>query len=118
MLFWGDVLHEEPPLSFGEFSLVGQGGSPFLQMWLLTRKCASVSSAVGASRGKVSTKYFGEVSCTVAGRLDRAQSLWLYSDGFGLVHGYRSQPLLARCSRENSSNAHLSRGKMLAETRA
>ena len=63
---------------------------------------------------KFSTKYFGEMSYMVASRLDRAQSLWLYSDGLGPVHGYRSQHPLVRCSRENLSDAHLSRGKMLA----
>ena len=52
----------------------------------------------------------------VASRLDRAQSLWVYSDGYGPVHGYGSQPPLARCPWENSSDAHLSGGKLLAET--
>ena len=47
----------------------------------------------------------------VASRLDRAQSLWFYSDGYGPVHGYRSQPPLARCFWENSADAHLSRDK-------
>ena len=55
-----------------------------------TGECASASSDENASRGGVSTKYFGEVSCTVASRFDRAQSLWFYSDGYGPVHGYRS----------------------------
>ena len=46
---------------------------------------------------RVSTKDLGEVVVHGSDPFRQSSVVWVYSDGFVPVHGYRSQPPLARC---------------------